>query len=300
MWHSMIAWSCKWKGLSMAGFGHARKAMASDFDGTLFFGIGGRVHPLHRFLPRDLAAIEEFRVEGGLFGVCTGRPLGAVLDDAGNALSFDFAVTSSGACVSDAEGNTLFSREIPNDDVRAVLDVAHGQTSRPSFLAVKSGYLVLGESSIPGLPKAFLKRLRVVSSVDEALSVEPGERGESVQVVSLGFASQERAASFVAGVGERLGGRVAAFQNLNSVDVVPAGCSKGTGLAIARERFGLGLVGGIGDSFNDLPLLGEADVAYTFNRAPEVVRAGADVLVDDVAEALADFERRQMVTIGAN
>ena len=132
------------------------------------------------------------------------------------------------------------------------------------------------------------------------LSVEPGERGESVQVVSLGFASQERAASFVAGVGERLGGRVAAFQNLNSVDVVPAGCSKGTGLAIARERFGLGLVGGIGDSFNDLPLLGEADVAYTFNRAPEVVRAGADVLVDDVAEALADFERRQMVTIGAN
>ncbi|WP_177171299.1 HAD hydrolase family protein [Olsenella sp. KH3B4] len=274
--------------------------MASDFDGTLFFGIGGDDHPFHHFLPRDLAAIEEFRVRGGLFGVCTGRPLGAVLDDMGNALSFDFAITSSGACVSDAEGNTLFSREIPNDDVRAILDVARGQTSRPPFLAVNSGYLVLGKSDIPGLPKAFLKRLRVVGSVDEALSVEPGERGGSVQVVSLGFASQERASSFAARVGELLGGRVAAYQNLESVDVVPAGCSKGTGLAIARERFGLGLVGGIGDSFNDLPLLGEADVAYTFNRAPEAVRAGADVLVDDVAEALADFERRQMVTSGAN
>ena len=278
----------------------AGRAMASDFDGTLFFGFGSSVHPSHRFLPRDLAAIEEFRAQGCLFGVCTGRPLGAVLDDAGDALSFDFAITSSGACVSDGEGNTLFSREIPNDDVRAILDVARGQTSRPSFLAVKSGYLVLGKSDIPGLPKAFLKRLRVVGSVEEALSVEPGERGESVQVVSLGFASQERAARFVAGVGELLGGRVAAYQNLDSVDVVPVGCSKGAGLAIARKRLGLGLVGGIGDSFNDLPLLGEADVAYTFNRAPEAVRAGADVLVDDVAEALADFERRQTASNGVS
>lgn len=280
------------KGLLMANVDLAGRALASDFDGTLFFGFGSSAHSSHRFLPRDLDAIREFRARGGLFGVCTGRPLGAVLDDAGDALSFDFAITSSGACVSDAKGGTLFSREIPNDDVRAILDVARGQTSRPPFLAAKSGYLVLGKSNIPGLPQAFLKRLRVVDSVDEALLVEPGERGESVQVVSLGFASQEMAASFAAGVGKLLGGRVAAYQNLDSVDVVPAGCSKGTGLAIARKRFGLDLVGGIGDSFNDLPLLGEADVAYTFNRAPEVVRAGADVVVDDVAGALEDFERR--------
>lgn len=73
---------------------------------------------------------------------------------------------------------------------------------------------------------------------------------------------------------------------------MPAGCSKGVGLSVARGRLGLGLVGGIGDSFNDVPLLDEADVAYTFNRAPEVVRECADVLVDDVVGALADLERR--------
>lgn len=274
----------------MAGASFEGRAMASDFDGTLFFGIGGRMHPLHRFFPRDLRAIEEFRARGGLFGVCTGRPLGAVLADAGRDLSFDFAITSSGACVSDGAGNTLFSREIPDDDVRALLNATRGQTTRPPFIALESGYLVLGGASIPGLPKGFLKRLRVVSSVDEALSM--GHGGDGVQVISLGFGTQERAARFVAGVGELLGGRVSAFQNLDSVDVVPAGCSKGAGLAIARERLGLGMVGGIGDSFNDLPLLGEADVAYTFNRAAEAVRECADVLVDDVAEALADLELR--------
>jgi hydroxymethylpyrimidine pyrophosphatase-like HAD family hydrolase len=274
----------------MTGAGFAGRAMASDFDGTLFFGIGGRAHPLHRFLPRDIEAIRTFRAGGGLFGVCTGRPLGAVLADAGRDLSFDFAITSSGACVSDGAGNTLFSREIPDDDVRALLDATRGQTARPLFIALESGYLVLGGASIPGLPKGFLKRLRVVSSVDEALSM--GHGGDGVQVISLGFGTQERAARFVAGVGELLGGRVSAFQNLDSVDVVPTGCSKGAGLAVARQQLGLGLVGGIGDSFNDLPLLDEADVAYTFNRAPEAVREGADVLVDDVAGALADLEQR--------
>lgn len=276
----------------MAGAGFVGRAMASDFDGTLFFGIGGRAHPLRRFLSRDLEAIEAFRAGGGLFGVCTGRPLGTVLADAGSSLSFDFAITSSGACVSDGVGNTLFSREIPDDDVRALLDATRGQTSRPPFIALGSGYLVLGGAGIPGLPKAFLKRLRVVSSVDEALSIGHGGNGGGVQVVSLGFGTQERAARFVAGVGELLGGRVSAFQNLDSVDVVPTGCSKGVGLAVARERLGLGLVGGIGDSFNDLPLLDEADVAYTFNCAPEAVQEGADVLVDDVAGALVDLERR--------
>ena len=259
----------------MTGAGFAGRAMASDFDGTLFFGIGGRAHPLHRFLPRDIEAIRTFRAGGGLFGVCTGRPLGAVLADAGRDLSFDFAITSSG---------------IPDDDVRALLDATRGQTARPPFIALESGYLVLGGASIPGLPKGFLKRLRVVSSVDEALSM--GHGGDGVQVISLGFGTQERAARFVAGVGELLGGRVSAFQNLDSVDVVPTGCSKGAGLAVARQQLGLGLVGGIGDSFNDLPLLDEADVAYTFNRAPEAVREGADVLVDDVAGALADLEQR--------
>ncbi len=276
----------------MAGASFEGRAMASDFDGTLFFGIGGRMHPLHRFLPRDLRAIEEFRARGGLFGVCTGRPLGAVLADAGGDLSFDFAITSSGACVSDGAGNALFSREVPDDDVRALLDATYGQTSRPPFIAMGSGYLVLGGENIPGLPKAFLKRLKVVSSVDDALTMARGGDGTGVQVVSLGFGTQERAARFVAGAGELLGGRVSAFQNLDSVDVVPAGCSKGAGLAIARERLGLGMVGGIGDSFNDLPLLDEADVAYTFNRAAEAVRECADVLVDDVAEALVDLELR--------
>ena len=49
---------------------------------------------------------------------------------------------------------------------------------------------------------------------------------------------------------------------------------------------------GIGDSFNDLPLLREADVAYALDFAPKQVQDEADVVVPSVAQALSDLAVR--------
>lgn len=164
----------------------------------------------------------------------------------------------------------LFSRGISHDDVQAILEVAHGLTARPPFLAMRSGYFVLGGAKIPGLSKAFLRQLRVADSVDEALSMAPTSDNGEVQVVSLGFTSLKRAASFAAKVEILLEGRVAAFQNVDTVDVVPAGCSKGAGLAVVRERLGLGLVGGIGDSFTTSRLLKRPTLAIPSTALPRM------------------------------
>ena len=93
-------------------------------------------------------------------------------------------------------------------------------------------------------------------------------------------------------VNERYKGVACSFVNLASIDVLPYGHSKGTGLRMAAEHFGATLTAGIGDSYNDLPLLDAADVAYTFNSAPDDMKSHADVLVDSVAEAIADFMAR--------
>ena len=45
------------------------KILASDYDGTLFFG---EEEP--NFRERDIKAIQEFQKAGNLFGICTGRP----------------------------------------------------------------------------------------------------------------------------------------------------------------------------------------------------------------------------------
>ena len=88
---------------------------------------------------------------------------------------------------------------------------------------------------------------------------------------------------------ERYAGACVGYQNLNSVDVVAPGCSKGTGIAFVREHFGAHSVAAMGDSFNDLPMLEAADVAYTFPYVVEDVRDAADYLVSGVAEALEHF-----------
>ena len=73
---------------------------------------------------------------------------------------------------------------------------------------------------------------------------------------------------------------------MRQVDVVAAGCSKGTGMCKVREIFGIDRFGGIGDSYNDLPLLQAADVGFTFPDAPEELREAADEIVLSVSEAI--------------
>ena len=85
---------------------------------------------------------------------------------------------------------------------------------------------------------------------------------------------------------------VEGFQNLGSVDIVPRGCSKGTGVRFAKEALGARLMGGIGDSYNDIPLLQGADVSYTFDASPQQVRDAASRVVSSLAQALDDFMSR--------
>ena len=57
-------------------------------------------------------------------------------------------------------------------------------------------------------------------------------------------------------------------------------------LQAAREHFGIEKLGGIGDSYNDLPLLQASDVGFTFPDAPEKLRKEADEIVISVAQAI--------------
>jgi hydroxymethylpyrimidine pyrophosphatase-like HAD family hydrolase len=70
------------------------------------------------------------------------------------------------------------------------------------------------------------------------------------------------------------------------VDIVAAGCSKGTGVDKVRELFGIDRFGGIGDSYNDLPLLQASDISFTFPDAPDELREAADEIVRSVSEAI--------------
>lgn len=257
-----------------------RKALASDLDGTLLLhdaAHGGDTWGGY-FLPQDLDAIRRLRASGALFGVCSGRPVEAIVPDLRRgSVQVDFFIAMSGAVIADGSGCLLFERTLDLSFVKELYSELLPLVDDRLLVQAGDFYCDLGDFAFPGL--------RHIESLDEL-------KGEPIHGLAGGYGTEERAACVCAMINERYGDKVFAAQNLASVDVSPAGCSKGTSLRRAKDLFGVGLFAGIGDSYNDLTMLEAADVSYSFHRSPDVVRAAADVLVDTEAEAIDDLLAR--------
>lgn len=245
----------------------SRVAFASDYDGTL-------VHPGNVILPGDVDAIHGFQALGGIFGACSGRAANAVMGPAEKAgFDLDFAVVSSGALVM-VRGQVVEDHPVDEGVVRELVSEFHGVWMA---LHTRTRLLVETDPTTPYQTKVDSLGLPV---------------GEPIYSMSVNFDDERRTAEAVQAVKARYGKLVTPFQNVGSVDVVARGCSKGRGIDVARRALGVDAIGGIGDSYNDMPLLEAVDVSYTFLRSPSAVREHADGLVGSVAEALADFEHR--------
>ena len=251
-----------------------KTGFASDFDGTLCTSnwVTGEVS----FKEENLAAIRAYQAAGGLFGVCTGRPLSSVLETLEGILDLDFYIVMTGSQVLDRDLNKLWECTISHDTARELYD---------RYATDESVMLAVTEDEFVSVANHMNDTLPTVTSIDD---VRGGLLGVSFEC----YEDQTAARALCDDINERFVGVVEGFQNLGSVDVVPAGCSKGSGVRIVRERLGLDAVAGAGDSFNDLTLLRAADVSYTFASSPRVVRDAADVVVDELHEALADFRFR--------
>ncbi len=257
-----------------------QKLFASDFDGTIHFWGASDDYIVN---PTDTAAILRFQEAGGLFGVCTGRPLLGLtnqIDDApGLDFSFDFYIATTGAALWDRDRQLIWNQTIPREVAEELYRTysPRAATLGQAFVCTGEDYwLLAGDNPFPVINRA--------SSFDELRGPFYGYAMETETIE----VAQEAAAD----INERFAGIVQAYVNLASIDVVPAGNSKGTGLKRAAEYFGATLTAGMGDSFNDLELLKAADIAYTFNASDASMHDAADVLVDSAAEAITDFMGR--------
>ena len=72
------------------------KALASDFDGTLY--VNGKIDS------KDVEAINQFQKDN-LFGICTGRPIKHTVYFLTDHFKSDFYITSTGSYILDKELN---------------------------------------------------------------------------------------------------------------------------------------------------------------------------------------------------
>ena len=241
----------------------AGRAVASDFDNTLYFM--GDEEPMRA---ADIFGILYYQQRGGLFGLCTGRSLVGVRDVIGPYIRPDFYILASGALVMDGEENVLFKKCLSLETVKAIYE-RYCDSLRAVIQANDTVYIFEEESYLQ----------THIDSFEELADAD-------VYGLSLAAPDVDTAAKTTAQINEIWGEEVTAFQNVTHVDLVPKGCSKGSGIEVVREAFSVREMYGIGDSFNDLPLLQSVDHPYTLTHAPEEVKRAAEGVVRGVSELL--------------
>ena len=237
---------------------------ASDIDGTLVFN--------QQIKKQDKEAIEKYQKEH-LFGVCSGRPRCALFDL--EKLKLDFYILSSGAMILDKGLNIIQDFSMKKEIVQQIFN----EYKKKAHIILQTGnadvfYATLKEDYNP--------KLKVISSFKEV-------EHEIIYGISLVFKDDKITKKACLEINQKYQ-EVEGFQNRNSIDIVRKGCSKGTGIKIIKDYYHLEKVAGIGDSYNDLPMLKVVDTAFTFKTSPQEIQKQVHYCVNDIAEAIALLE----------
>lgn len=245
---------------------------ASDFDGTLY--LHGKEEG---FRKEDLLSIRSFQKKGNLFGVCSGRSLSGIQASAKEDIHFDFYILGTGAQVLDRYGNILWEKEMDIDTVSAIYNLYKDETHM----------IFHGDKDVYTCEKPLRTQIHI-SSIQEIV-----EKKDHIVGLSFGFKNQKEAEEAAERINHDYAGKAYGYVNIDIVDVVPGGCSKGIGFRKAVSLLKGTDTAGIGDSYNDIPLIDAADTGFTFHRSPEEVQKHADYVVDSVTDALRILERRK-------
>lgn len=249
------------------------KLFASDFDGTLYnreklLGIEKEVFD----------AIREFQKEGNLFGICTGRAkdISFFKKAFQGKLNCDFYILQTGAIILDKDYQELFVKHIDKKVALNIFD-RYKKSAIINVIAREHSY-ELQNSKWMKFIRPFRNRKYLI---DSHYKID----GFSIFTVSSNVAKK-----ITDEINHDYGDWAAAYQNKMIVDVVAAGCSKATGIELVKELFKPDITFGIGDSYNDIPLLKGVDVGFTFKDAPIAVKDNAKYLVNTFKEAIKKTE----------
>lgn len=245
------------------------KALASDYDGTLYF------REINNCKEEDLKAIKQLQKEGSLFGICTGRPYEGIRKFIPEELKPDFFIVSSGASILNKNHEVIYEKAL---DIKVAEQLCELYTET-DYVSIQAGQTVFAYKK--KRPWTLVSR-EVIQSLDEIA-------GMKIYGYSYSLSSEEQAEKFVQKIYSQFPDVCEAFQNGDSVDVVAKGCSKGNAIIKIKELLDIDVCYGIGDSYNDIPMLQKADTSFTFHRSATSIQACAEYIVDSVAEAIQKY-----------
>lgn len=240
----------------------------TDFDDTLFF------HDIKGVRKKDIEAIHRFQKASPnhKFGLISGR--GRVMwpqtrDQIQNKVQFDFKIYSNGACICDQDDNIIWETFLPETLVKEIWNKAqecgvdlimHGEESM-LFSKMRNDIMGKEVKSLEEFDPAHIYAMSFDNNTPQGKLFYDSfkDRDDFVLVTNSQFA-----------------------------DFNPKGVSKGEALnRFAHEMQGEPATSvAIGDSYNDLTMLQNADLSFTFPTSPKEVQEVADYKVDGICEAV--------------
>lgn len=243
------------------------KVLASDFDNTLYFK-----NEKNNFKDNDIQAIREFQERGHLFGLCSGRPIVGLVHTINGIIEPDFYIASTGAIIMDKDNHLLYGVKIPFEIVKNISLKYQNETELlVQTLSMDKVYMSCGDDQNDN------HTIRIESIEDV--------RYDDIYSLSLIESTNERAGVIAQEINEHYP-EVSAYQNMNSIDIVAKGCSKGKAIEKLKDLYHLSEIAGIGDSYNDLPMIEIVDQSFTFEDVPQLIQEECDFVVKNLAEAI--------------
>ena len=190
-----------------------KKALASDFDNTLFC-----MFQEETYRPGDREAIRAFQAQGGLFGISTGRSLTGVRQATGDNVAYDFYILANGSLVLDKHLRTLQKKVVPMSLVRSLYD-RYGKLENSVIQAGDTVY-TFGPADNP-----------MQTHIDDFEELD----GKDIYGISFYTGSEDRAKEMAGDAQQHYGRTIEAYANTVVLDIVGAGCSKGQALETVRQ-----------------------------------------------------------------
>ena len=233
------------------------KIVFLDIDGTLYCdGIG---------IPESAQrAVAELIDKGCKVMLCTGRAYGMV-PESYMELGFHGMIAAAGAHVI-CEGRELCNDQVSGENLRKVIDYGQKHGIGIVLEGVKGSYY--DPENQDGFYLKVVERLRETTTP----YIYPLSRAEAVNKWTyhhMDFAQKEY-------VEEMTGGTMSGIihKEVNSVEFIPSGVNKATGIRMVLDHFGIGRKDSyaFGDSANDIEMLNYVQYGVAMgNAVPELL-----------------------------
>ena len=246
-----------------------KKLLASDYDGTLL--LQGEI------FSRDLEAISNFRNNGNLFGIITGRSISMIVDDLENhQIPLDFLVCNNGGIICDYQLNIVRRHDIPIElaieliqSIRAKWKVMLGISDGDAFGSVTSIIIPASKTFIPpkNMKKIPYEEILANKKVNSIII-----RGKT-HVETLGIKDH---------LEQVYGNQISLHFNNGTLDINSNIVSKKNAVYELGEYFQTSKLHVIGDGYNDLEMIREFK-GFALENAVDIVKTHAGSVVPSVS-----------------